>query len=88
MLEAVVEVWSPGNTLADMNAKRRDHRVAGLPVLVGAFLTDAGDVHLEWLDQRDDCWIASVAAIGESMLEVSQPRPFTVVPNDLLRPDA
>ena len=86
--EAAVEVWSPGNTLADMNAKRRDYRAAGLPVLVEAFLTDAGDVHLEWLVQQDGRWVTSAVAVGETTLEVSEPRPFAVVPNALLRPRA
>ena len=84
--QAAVEVWSPGNTLADMNAKRREYRIAGLPVLVEAFLTDADDIHLEWLVQRDGRWVSSAAAIGETTLAVSLPQTFTVVPNGLLRP--
>lgn len=83
--DAVVEVWSPGNTLAEMNAKRSEYRRAGLPVLLEAFLTDAGDVHLEWLVSDGHRWTTVSAAAGEIPLTVGTPRPFTVVPKDLLR---
>jgi hypothetical protein len=46
--DAVVEVWSPGNTLAEMNAKRREYRIAGAKVLVEAQVIDDGSVLLEW----------------------------------------
>lgn len=83
--DAAVEVWSPGNTRADMNDKRRDYRLAGLPVLVEAFLTDSRDVHLEWLVNDRDRWLSVAVATGEQPLKVADPRPFHVVPNDLLR---
>lgn len=83
--EAVVEVWSPSNTLAEMNDKRREYRAAGLPILVEAFLTEAGDVHLEWLVRREDRWVTAAVAVGTAPLTVRDPRQFTVVPNALLR---
>ncbi len=83
--DAAVEVWSPGNTLAEMNAKRRDYRLAGLPVLVEVFLTDSRDVHVEWLTSDGSCWVSTAVAVGEQRLDIVGPRPFTVVPNELLR---
>lgn len=83
--DAVVEVWSPGNTLAEMNMKRREYRDSGVPVFVEAFLTDSGDVHLEWLVNAGEGWVAAAVAVGERMLDVAAPRAFSVVPNDLLR---
>lgn len=74
--DAAAEVWSPGNTLAELNAKRSEYRRAGLPVLREAFLTDAGGGHR---------WTTVSAAAGEMPLTVGTPRPFTVAPNDLLR---
>jgi len=83
--EAAAEVWSPSNTLAEMNAKRQDYRQAGLPVLVEASLTDAGEVHLEWYVNAGDRWELEAVAVGERPLVVERPRPFTVVPDRLLR---
>lgn len=85
---AAVEVWSPGNTLSEMNDKRAEYRAAGLPVFVEAFLTDAGDVHLEWLVRQERRWDSVVSAAGETELVVPGPRGFRVVPNALLRPPA
>ena len=82
--DAVVEVWSPSNTLGEMNDKRREYRTAGLPVLVEAFLTDSGDVHLEWLIQEGGRWATAGLAVGDTQLSIADPRPFTVVPNALL----
>jgi Uma2 family endonuclease len=82
---AAVEVWSPGNTLAEMNEKRSLYRQAGLPVFVEAFLTDAGDVHLDWLVREERRWVSEAAAAGDTELVVSHPRPFRIVPNSLLR---
>lgn len=83
--DAAVEVWSPSNTLAEMNDKRREYRDAGLPVLVEASITDNGDVCLEWLRRRESRWEPVAVAAGEDLLEVGDPRPFRVVPNALLR---
>ena len=84
--EAAVEVWSPGNTLAEMNTKRAEYRTAGLPVLCEAFLTEAQEVHLEWLVNDDGRrWSSIVVAVGEQQLSVTTPRPFSVAPNALLR---
>jgi len=74
-----------GNTLAEMNEKRRHYRLAGLPVLVEVFLTESRDVHLEWLTSDGDRWVSVAVATGEQSLQVADPRPFSVVPNDLLR---
>jgi len=82
--EAAVEVWSPGNTLAEMNAKRQEYRAAGLPVLVEATLTDAGEVHLEWYLNSGDRWELAAVAVGDRPLTVDRPRAFSVVPNRLL----
>lgn len=82
--DAVAEVWSPGNTLEEMNDKRRDYRATGLRVLLEVFLTDTGDVHLEWLVNAGGRWESAAAAIGEAGLTVVGPRPFSVVPNALL----
>ena len=64
--------------------------IAGPPVFVEAYITDSGDVHLEWF-ARDDThpgrWTTLAAAAGETVLDVGGPRPFRVVPNRLLRPD-
>ena len=60
-------------------------RTAGLPVLVEAFLTDSGDVHLEWLIQEGGRWATAGLAVGDTQLSIADPRPFTVVPNSLLR---
>lgn len=83
--DAAVEVWSPGNTRAEMNDKRRQYRVAGLPVLLEVFLTETLDVHLEWLANAGERWETVAVALGERLLEIDTPRPFRVVPNDLLR---
>lgn len=83
---SAVEVWSPGNTLGEMNDKRAEYREAGLPVFLEAFLTDAGDVRLEWLVRGDRRWESLATAAGERELLVTDPRPFRVVPNALLRP--
>jgi len=84
--DAVVEVWSPGNTLAEMNAKRAEYRLAGLGVLLEVFLTGTRDVHLEWMVARDRLrWTSLAVAAGEHPLEVGEPAPFRVVPDDLLR---
>jgi len=83
---AAAEVWSPGNTLAEMNAKRQEYRAAGLPVLVEATLTDAGEVHLEWYANRGERWELLAAAVGAGVLAVDEDRPFSVVPNALLSP--
>jgi Uma2 family endonuclease len=86
--DVAVEVWSPTNTLAEMNAKRREYHAAGLPVFVEAYITDSGDVHLEWF-VRDDAhagrWTTVGAAAGDSALTVTVPRAFRVVRNQLLR---
>jgi len=82
---AVVEVWSPGNTLAEMNTKRGEYRVAGLPVLLEVFLTESRDVHLEWTTNDGLRWTSAAVAAGEQLLHVTEPRPFSVTPNDLLR---
>ena len=84
--QAVVEVWSPSNTLAEMNRKRREYREGGAPVFIEAFLTDTLDVHLEWLAVQDGRWVSVGAASGTSELRVIGERPFSVVPNSLLRP--
>ncbi|MFB9321893.1 hypothetical protein [Cryptosporangium minutisporangium] len=34
---AIVEVWSPTSTLAEMNRKRREYREGGAPVFIEAF---------------------------------------------------
>lgn len=84
--DAVVEVWSPGNTLAEMNTKRGEYRAAGLPVLLEVFLTDSRDVHLEWTTNDEGLrWTSTAVAAGEQPLCVAGPRPFSTVPNDLLR---
>jgi Uma2 family endonuclease len=81
----VVEVWSPENTLAEMNAKRFEYCAAGAPVFLEGFLTEDGDVHLEWQELDRGRWQFVAAAQGERELRVEGPRPFAVVPNDLLR---
>jgi Uma2 family endonuclease len=81
---AVVEVWSPTNTLAEMNGKRREYRDAGAAVFLEAFLTDALDVHLQWYELDDGQWELRAAAEGNRELRVDSPRPFSVVPNALL----
>ena len=83
--QAVVEVWSPTNTLAEMNAKRSQYSAAGAPVFVEAFLTEGGDVHLEWQELDGGRWRFVAAARGEGELRVGGARPFAVVPNALLR---
>jgi len=83
---AVAEVWSPTNTVKEMNRKRSEYREAGAPVFIEAFLTDTLDVHLEWLVLKDDRWVHVAAASGTGELRVEGERPFSVVPNALLRP--
>jgi Uma2 family endonuclease len=83
--DLVVEVWSPSNTLGEMNDKRREYRDAGLPVLVEASITDSGEVRLEWLGRGPGRWATVAVAAGEDLLEVSEPQPFQLVPNSLLR---
>lgn len=86
---AAVEVWSPGNTLREMNEKRGEYREAGLPVLLEAFLSDSGDVHLSWMVNVGSHWSTVVASEGESPLVVPARAgghaAFFVVPNALLR---
>lgn len=83
--DAAVEVWSPSNTLAEMNAKRREYREGGLPVFVEVFLNEAGDVHVEWLVNDGSQWVSAAVAAAETELVVDAPRPFHLVPNALLR---
>jgi Uma2 family endonuclease len=83
--QVVVEVWSPENTLAEMNTKRSEYRTAGAPAFLEGFLTDTGEVHLEWQELDRDRWRFVAAAGGETELRVEGPRPFVVVPNALLR---
>jgi Uma2 family endonuclease len=86
---AAVEVWSPGNTLREMNEKRGEYRAAGLPVLVEAFLSDSGDVHLDWMVNLRTHWSTVAASEGESVLDVPARvgvhEAFSVVPNALMR---
>ncbi len=83
--EAVVEVWSPGDTLGEMNAKRAEYRAAGLPVLLEVFLTESRDVHLEWTVNSGGLrWTSMAVAAGEQPLHVVEPRP-SIIPNELLR---
>ena len=84
--DLVAEVWSLGNTLAEMNRKRREYLAAGLPAFLEAFLTEDGDVHLEWLVPSDGRWVTEAVAVGDLPLGVTRPRPFRVVPNALLGP--
>ncbi|WP_432548400.1 Uma2 family endonuclease [Kineococcus sp. SYSU DK004] len=84
---AAVEVWSPSNTLAEMNDKRSEYRRAHLPVLLEAYLTAEQQVHLEWLLNTGDKWLTIATAVGDAPLHVpaSDAHPaFGVVPNDLL----
>lgn len=86
---AAVEVWSPGNTLREMNEKRGEYRAAGLPVLLEAFLSDSGDVHLDWMVNLGRHWTTVATSEGDTVLDVPA-RPgvhegFSVVPNSLLR---
>ncbi|GAB3217857.1 hypothetical protein GCM10027586_10840 [Kineococcus gypseus] len=84
---AAVEVWSPGNTLAEMNEKRSEYLKAHLPVLLEAYLTAEQQVHLEWLDNAGHSWRTAATAVGETLLDIpaSDAHPaFRVVPNDLL----
>ena len=83
--DAAVEVWSPSNTLGEMNSKRQEYRDAGLPVLVEAYITDSGDVRLEWLRQGTGRWETIAVTAGENRLQITEPRPFQVTPNELLR---
>ncbi|NAZ75609.1 hypothetical protein GTQ99_09280 [Kineococcus sp. T13] len=86
--DAAVEVWSPGNTLGEMNDKRAQYRTAGLPVLLEAYLTDGATVHLEWLTNAGTHWASAAVAAGDSQLTVpaNDLHPaFSVVPNALLR---
>jgi Uma2 family endonuclease len=82
---AVVEVWSANNTVGEMVEKRREYREAGAQVFVEAFLTDTGDVHLEWLVNAAASWVSHAAAVGRTPLQAREPRPFSVVPNTLLQ---
>ena len=85
---AAVEVWSPSNTLGEMNDKRRLYREAGLPVFVEVFISDSGDVHMEWLANERRAWLSVATAVGETDLVVAGPRSFRVTPNSLLRRSA
>ncbi len=69
-----------------MNRKRREYREAGAPVFLEAYLTDSLDVHLEWQALEDSRWVTIAAAGANTELRVDGPRPFSVVPNALLRP--
>ena len=68
-----------------MNSKRQEYRDAGLPVLVEAYITDSGDVRLEWLRQGAGRWDSVAVTAGETPLEITEPRPFRITPNELLR---
>ncbi|WP_337063412.1 Uma2 family endonuclease [Kineococcus sp. G2] len=84
---AAVEVWSPGNTLAEMNEKRSEYLKAHLPVLLEAYLTAEQQVHLEWLVNNGETWLSAGTAVGRTPLSIAaddRHPAFTVVPNDLL----
>lgn len=80
--DAVVEVWSPSD---EMGAKRREYHDGGAPVFVEAYISDVGDVRLDWqvTTDRRGIWRTVAAAAGDSELVVDAPRPFRLVPNDL-----
>ncbi|WP_432562028.1 Uma2 family endonuclease [Kineococcus sp. SYSU DK003] len=86
---AAVEVWSPSNMLREMNEKRAEYRNAGLPVLLEAFLSDSGDVHLDWMVNLRSHWSTVAASEGDTILDVPAlsgvHEAFAVVPNTLLR---
>jgi Uma2 family endonuclease len=86
--DLVLEVWSPSNTLGETDDKRRKYRDAGLPVLVEASITDSGEVRLEWLRRGRGHWETVAVAAGEDLLEVGDPHPIQLVPNNLLRRQA
>lgn len=84
---AAAEVWSPGDTLAEMNEKRSQYLRAGLPVLSEAYSTAEQQVHLERLVNDGQTWRTAGTAGGATALTVpaDDAHPgFTVVPDDLL----
>jgi Uma2 family endonuclease len=83
--DAVVEVWSPTNTLGEMTIKRQEYLEAGAAVFLEAFLTATFDVHLQWYALDHGSWVLRAAAEGARELRIDGPRPFSVVPNALLR---
>ena len=81
---AVVEVWSPSNTLAEMNQKRVEYLRGGAAVMLEAQVLDGGMIRLEWFVNAGDHWRAEHAAEGPDELVVASPRAFSIVPNALL----
>jgi Uma2 family endonuclease len=85
--DVVAEIWSPSNSFGDMTAKRREYHDAGLPCLVEGFVDDDGTVRLQWYVRVDgaELWRLVASAAGDHELVVTEPRPFRVVPDDLLK---
>lgn len=89
--DMVAEIWSPSNSVGgmvgDMAAKRREYHDAGLPCLVEGFVDDDGTVRLQWYVRVEgaELWRLVGSAAGDRELVVTEPRPFRVVPDHLLK---
>lgn len=82
---AVVEVWSPTNTLGEMNQKRIEYLRGGALCMLEAQVLTGGTVRLEWFVNAGSHWSVEGAAEGPDELVVELPRPFRIVPDVLLR---
>lgn len=81
---AVVEVWSPTNTLAEMNQKRFEYLRGRAACFVEAQVLLTGAVRLEWFLNAGDHWRNLCSVEGQDELVVELPRPFALVPDSLL----
>ena len=82
---AVVEVWSPSNTLAEMNQKRGEYLRGLAECMVEAQILSTGTVRIEWFVNAGSHWRVEGAAEGPDPLDVQLPRPFRLIPDSLLR---
>ena len=87
--ELVAEVWSPADGYDQVQRARSEYWLGGAGVLIEADVDAAGEVRLEWY-VRDPAggWSPQASATGDTELTVLFPRPFAVVANRLLHPEA
>lgn len=81
----VVEVLSPGNRKPDLDDKRALYFRHGAGSYVEVSITDdERQAAMTWHERGVDSWTQTASAGGDETLEVSDPFPFALRPNDLL----
>ena len=79
----VVEVWSPTDTVAEMNGRRLDYLRAPARYLAEVQVLSVGVVRISCFINAVDHWRFIAGAEGPDELVVDVPNRFSVVPNKL-----